>query len=109
MLGEHVGGRDCHRTELMQGKHSEPELIAALEDKHHHIPPTYAELTEISRCTVGLLLDICKGETDALALVIGPEQRLLFGFLRCPGIHHVVGKVKMFGDDKLQVFSIILL
>ena len=37
MFGEHVGGRNHHGTQLMQGQHDHPPLVAALQNEHHRV------------------------------------------------------------------------
>ena len=109
MGGEHVGGRDGHGPYFVQGKHGYPELIAALEDEHHHVATADAELLEIGGGTVALLAEVGKGEADALPLVIGPEQGQLVGLFLGPSVHHIVGEVEVVGHDKFQMLDVVFL
>ena len=55
---EHVCGGNGHSPYLVQCEHGEPELIASLENEHHHIAAANAEAHEIGSCAVALLFDI---------------------------------------------------
>ena len=67
-------GRDGYRSEFVEGYHGKPELIAALEDEHHHVAFAYAEAFEERRRAVALALDV--GECEALLAAVGIGPRL---------------------------------
>ena len=66
-----------------------------------------AELLEVSRRAVGLLLDIGKREAYLLAPLARPQQRQLVGSLLGPRIHHIVGEVEVLGYLKVQVLVVV--
>ena len=107
--GQQVGRRDGHGSQFVQGKDRKPKFIAALEDQHHHVPPADAEALEIGGRAVGFTLHVGKGELDLAAPVIRPQQRLLVGFLRRIGIHHVIGKIEIRGDADAEIPYVVFL
>lgn len=107
--GQQVGRRDGHGSQFVQGKDRKPKFIAALEDQHHHVPPADAEALEIGGRAVGFTLHVGKGELDLAAPVIRPQQRLLVGFLRRIGIHHVIGEIEIRGDADTEIPYVVLL
>ena len=93
-LGEQVGGGDDHSTQLVECQDAEPELYAPLEDKHHHVAATNAQLLEVGGRQVTVVLHVGKGVLAVFALVVGPEQGWFVGFFSSPCIHYVVGEVE---------------
>ena len=109
LFGQQVGRRDHHRAQLVQRQNREPELVAALEDQHHHIALSDAEALEIRGRAVAFALDVGKGEPDFGALVVGPQQRLLAGLLGGVCVHHVVAEIEILRNPYVQVLPVILL
>ena len=97
------------RAQLVQRQNREPELVAALEDQHHHIALSDAEALEIRGRAVAFALDVGKGEPDFGALVVGPQQRLLAGLLGGVCVHHVVAEIEILRNPYVQVLPVILL
>ena len=79
-----------------------------LQDEHHGVVLADAEALQIAGGLVALLLQLGKRRADFFALVVRPQQGQTVGFLLCPGIHHVVGKIEVLWNDKLQVLIVIL-
>ena len=101
--GKHVGGGYGHGSYLAQRQHGEPPLVVALEYQHHHVAPSYAQALQITRCLVGLLLELGKGKSFLFTPLAGPEQRQLVGSLFGPCVHYVVSKVEVLLGLELQV------
>ena len=107
VLGQHVCGGYDHGAELVESEHRDPPLVAALEDEHHHVAMSDAELSEIGCGLVALALQVGKRREHLGALVVGPDERHLVGLLLGPDVHHVVGKIEVLGNDELQMFVIV--
>ena len=103
-----MGGRNDDGTDLAQGQHDHPPLIAALEDEHHGIVLADAETHQIGGSLITLLLQFTVGRADLVTLVIGPQDGQFLGGFLSPGVHHVVGEIKVLWDDKLQILIVIL-
>ena len=108
VLGQHVGGGDDDGTNLVQGQHDHPPLVAALQDQHDGVVLADAQGHQVRGGLVGLLLQLRKGGANLLALVVGPQQGQSVGLLLRPDIHHVVGEVEVLWDDELQMLIVIL-
>ena len=103
-----MGGRNDDGTDLTQGQHNHPPLIAALQDEHHRVVLADAETHQIGGRLITLLLQFAIGRADLVAQIVGPqESESLRGFLG-PGVHHVVSEIKVLWDDKLQMLIVIL-
>ena len=93
----------------MECQNAEPELYAPLQDKHHHVAATNAQLLEVGGRQVTVVLHVGKGVLVVFALVVGPEQGGFVGLLGSPTIYYIVGEVKLLGHANLQVAYEILL
>ena len=108
VLGQHVGGRNHHRTNLMQGQHYHPPFVAPLQDEHHGVVLADADALQVRGGLVGLLFQLTETCAYLFAFVVGPEQCQLVGVCLGPFIHHVVGKIEILRDDEFQVLVVIL-
>ena len=108
VLGEHVRGGNHHGPNLVQCEHHNPPLVAPFQDEHHRVALANAERHEVGGGLVRLLLQLPEGGANLFAQVVGPQQGQLVRCFLGPCIHHVVGKVEVLGNDKLQVIPIIL-
>ena len=108
-LGQQVSRRNHDRPQLVQGEDRKPEFVSPFENQHHHVALSDAETLEIGGRAVGFTLHVGKGELDLAAPVIRPQQRLLVGFLRRIGIHHVIGEIEIRGDADTEIPYVVLL
>ena len=108
-LCQQVSGGDHRCSQLMQGDGAVPELIAALQNQHHHVSATDAEALEVRGRHVRIAFHVGEGELTAFALVIGPEQSVLVGLFGSPGIYYVVAEVEILRYVYFQVLDEILL
>ena len=72
LVSQQVGGRDDHCSYLMQRNDERPELVAALEDTHHHIVFLDTDTREVRHNIVAHSLHISKCIATFFALVIRP-------------------------------------
>ena len=107
MLCQHMGSRNHDGTDLTEGQHDDPPLIASLQDQHHRIVLANAKCLQVAGSLVGLLLQLSVGRTDLLSLIVGPEDGQLLRGLLSPRIHHIVGEIEILRNDKLQVLIVI--
>ena len=103
LRGEHVGGGNGNGAQLVQGKHREPPLIVTLQDEHHLVAMTDAELLKVGCGLVGLLLQVLEGGSHLLTALAGPQQGHLVGSYLCPLIHHVVGEIEILWYPEMQI------
>ena len=108
MLRQHVGSRNDHGSQLVQGQHDNPPLVATLQDEHHGVALADAKRLQIGGGLIALLFQLGEGGANLHALVVCPQQGQLLGGLLGPLIHHVVSKVEVLGDDELQMLIVIL-
>ena len=108
-LREQVGGGDDDGAQLVEGHDAEPELVAALQDEHHHVAAADAEALEVAGRHVGIALHVAEAELTVLALVVGPEQGGFVGLLGGPSVDDVVAEVEVLGYIYLQVVNEVLL
>ena len=97
LLRQQVGGGDDDGAQLVEGHDAEPELVAALQDEHHHVAAADAEALEVAGRHVGIALHVAEAELTVLALVVGPEQGGFVGLLGGPSVHDVVAEVEVVG------------
>ena len=109
VLGKHMCGRDGYGAQLVETEHGKPPLVMALQYEHYFVVVAYAETLEVCCSFVALLLQVLIGKTYLLATFTCPKQCNMVGFDLCPLVHYVVGKVEVFGDDKLQMLLEVLL
>ena len=107
-LGQHVGGRNHDGTDLAQGEHDDPPLIAALQDEHHGVVLADAKRHQIGSGLIALLLQLSVGCANLVTLIVRPQEGQFLRGLLSPGIHHVVCEVEALRDDELQVLVVIL-
>ena len=96
-------GRNGHGAEFVQRHHGYPEVVAALEHKHHAGAVLHAQGLEEGSGGVGQLFELTEGEAALLTGGVGPEQSLAVGLLGGPGVDHVVGEVEIFGDYEAEI------
>ena len=108
MLGEHVCGGNHDGTDLMERQHDDPPLIPTLEDEHDGIVLANSQREQVRSRLVRLLLELCIGGSDLVALVVGPKDGKLVGRLFSPHVHDVVGEIEILRNDKFQMFIIVL-
>ena len=94
-VGEEVGRRDHHCSDLVEGDDGEPELIAAFQDQHDHVTLPDAEGLKIGGGLVRLTLHVRECEIYVLALVVGPTKgHFVWVFFR-PCVDYIVAEVEM--------------
>ena len=103
-----MGGGNGHGTQLVQGEHGDPPLQTALQNEHHHIAMTDAQLLQVDCCLVAALLQVGESQANFLAFVVGPKQCQLVGLFFSPCIHYVVSKIKVLWNDEFQVLLIVV-
>ena len=92
----------------MQGEHHYPPLITALQDQHHGVVLANAQRHQIRSSLICLLLQFSIRCANLFALIVCPEDGELLRCLLSPRIHHVVGKIEILWNDKLQILIVIL-
>jgi hypothetical protein len=93
----------------VQCNDAEPELVATLQDEHHHVAVANAQALEIAGRHVGIALHVGKRKLAVLALVVGPKQSGFVGLFGCPGVYNIVSEVEVIGYINLQVLYKVLL
>ena len=109
LFGQQVRGGDTHGTQLVESDNREPELKAAFEYEHHHVAVADAQRLEIGGSLVALAFDVGKGEVDALAPVVGPEQSLFVGLDVGPFVYDIIPEIEVFGYLYLEILHEIFL
>ena len=79
------------------------------ENEHHLVATADAKTEEVSRCTVGLLLETGKGGLYLLTTLTGPEKRKFVRCFLCPFIHDIISEVESIRDFEMQMLSEIFL
>ena len=103
LVGEQVGGRDGHGTQLVQRQDGLPELDVALEDQHHHVSLADAQRLKKGCGPVGEFFQCSKSEILVCSLVVGPAESPFIGMGAGPLIRHIIGEVELLRDLYLIV------
>ncbi len=98
-----MSGRNHHSPEFMKGDNREPELIAALEDKHHLVTLADTQLLEEGGRAVALALHVGKRELAHLIPVVGPEQRRFVGVALSPAVDHIIAEIEILRHHHLII------
>ena len=106
---EHVGCRDADCTDLVQGKHGEPPLVAPLEDKHDHVTLAYSKGLEEGGSLIHILLHLGKGEVPPVSPVVDPQHCKCIGCFGSKHIHDIVGEVEVRRNIQPEVVEEIII
>ena len=112
VFNELIGCGDGDRTDLVKGKHAEPELVMTLEHEHYGVALLDAERFEIIRSLCRIFLHIAKGESAVGLIVCDPHHCELIGILfrnRIDAVKCKVEFVVVFEGDTVEdaVFVIV--
>jgi hypothetical protein len=103
VLLQHEGSRHCHRAQLRQGQHGEPELIVAPQNDHDEVAATDAALREEVGRLVRPVLHVGEGEDVLLAFGVTPHHGGAVGVGQGDVVHHVVGEVEVGGHVHVEL------
>ena len=90
---QRAGDQDC--ADLVQCHSAYPVLPAAAQDQHHNSAFPDAKACEVVGCLIGQAGDVGEGEGAVAALIVAPDQSLLFRLLFCPFVHNVKSEVEV--------------
>jgi len=103
--GKHMSSRNGDRPDLVEGKQTEPELEAPLEDEHDGIAFSYAMRQEKICCPVTVLFKLTKSECGFSTFVITPYDGNLVRILQCHFIDNVKRKVEVIRYDYSEIIQ----
>ena len=94
VLNELICSGDCDCTELMKRKHTEPELIVALENKHYCIALFDAERFKVVGGFCRIFFQIAECKLAVGFIVRNPHHCELIGILFGDSVNAVEGKIE---------------